>query len=193
MKTFPLYCGNCMTLMRLPLAGAETRSACPACGAELEAHVFPAAFRLVRGRWPEPLVAEGEAGCFYHANQRAEVHCQSCGRFLCALCDVEFEGKHLCPLCIEAGIQSGAMKHLRTSAINYDSLAFAIALFPIITVYFTVFTAPLALFVAIWGWKKHESLTPRNRSRFVAAILLASAQIAAWGIGLVMLLQGLFQ
>jgi len=181
MKTLPLYCGNCGTLVRVPLAAAEAATTCPSCRAAIEARVFPAAFHSPIGRLAEPVVADGEAGCFYHPDKRAEVHCESCGRFLCALCDVELESKHVCPLCIEVGITQGTMPHLRNSIIPYDSLALALAVVPPVTligIYFLIFTAPTALIIAIYGWNKPTGMLTWRRGRLVLAMLIAVAEIA---------------
>jgi hypothetical protein len=195
-KALPLYCGNCATLLRVPIGGPETAAACPSCGAPIEARVFPAAFHQEQGRPAEPVVAEGEAGCFYHSDKRAQTHCASCGRFLCALCDVEFEGQHRCPLCIEAGIKQGAMPHLRNSITPYDSLALAVAVLPpatIIGIYFLIFTAPAALILAIYGWNKPPGMLTWRRGRLVLAMLIAVAEIVAVVGFIVSLAMGAFK
>ena len=48
------------------------------------------------GRSGERILVEGEAACFYHAEKRATVACSACGRFLCALCDLDFSDHHFC-------------------------------------------------------------------------------------------------
>src|SRR5271167_2935315 len=71
---------------------------CPACGAGTMIEVYPAMFHLVSsGGAGEKIVSSEEAACFYHPHKRAFVPCDNCGRFLCALCDVELHGQHLCP------------------------------------------------------------------------------------------------
>ena len=64
-----------------------------------------------------------QASCFYHPNKKASVPCDNCGRFLCALCDVDFGGRRLCPACIEAGSGTESETTLDTRRILYDKLA----------------------------------------------------------------------
>src|SRR6266446_893460 len=76
---------------------------CPRCQAWLQVHLFPAFAREVAVVAAEPALIEGESSCFYHPHKKALLACEGCGRFLCALCDVEIGGVHRCPRCLEAG------------------------------------------------------------------------------------------
>ncbi|HWF46066.1 MAG TPA: hypothetical protein VG168_03590 [Bryobacteraceae bacterium] len=64
--------------------------------------------------------------------------------------------------------------------MRYDSLALAISTVPIVTVFLTLFTAPLALGIALFTFRKQCSVAPRSKVRFVAAIVISLAQISAW-------------
>jgi hypothetical protein len=57
--------------------------------------------------------------------------------------------------------------------------------FPMITIYFTLITAPIALYLAIRHWKSPTSLVRRTKIRFILAMVLASLQILAWTTGIV--------
>ena len=46
--------------------------------------------------------------------------------------------------------------------------------------WFTVFTAPAAIFVALRYWKAPSSLLQRSKIRFVVALLIAGLQVAGW-------------
>ena len=165
---------------------------CPSCRAPLSIAIFPAlARRIGPGSAGETLSAEGEAGCFDHPDRRAVVHCASCGRFLCALCDVEFDGQHLCPTCLETGARTGRLGKLQTQRVLYDRLALVLAVVPILTIYFTLITAPAAIVVAVRYWKAPGSLVAGKRVRLVLAILIALPQIVAWGTLFYYLARGL--
>src|SRR5512135_125658 len=83
---------------------------CPSCGTRQQTELFPAFFRAAPvGSAGETIVVEGEAGCFYHPEKKAVVPCAECGRFLCALCDLELNGRHLCPGCLESGQRKGRL------------------------------------------------------------------------------------
>ena len=154
---------------------------CLACGASSQVEVFPAALRPPGpGASGERVHMEGEASCFYHPAKKAVVPCESCGRFLCAVCDVELSGAHLCPACLESGKKKGRLKQLENTRTLYDSLALAVAVFPIIAWPFTLVSAPIALYLAIRYWNAPTSIVRRSKWRAVLAIVIALLQIAGW-------------
>lgn len=128
----------------------------------------------------EPVVTAEEASCFYHPEQRAAESCGRCGRFLCALCDLEIGSEHLCPTCFEGGRKSGKLSQVQNRRTLYDSLALSLAILPMIVWPLTIITAPLVLFISVYYWKKPLSIIPRTRGRFVWAIIFALLQIAGW-------------
>jgi hypothetical protein len=154
---------------------------CPACGVLLQVEVFPALFRKIStGRSGEAIMVEGESSCFYHPQKKAVLPCDGCGRFLCALCDCLFDGRHFCPACLETGKSKGKIQNLENQRTLYDGIALALAIFPMIIFYFTIITAPMALFVAIRYWKAPQSILRRTKIRFIAAIVVSLLQIAGW-------------
>ncbi|MEI9894526.1 MAG: hypothetical protein WDN28_11725 [Chthoniobacter sp.] len=157
--------------------------ACPSCRARLQVEVFPAVLRPPGlGVAGETVVLDGEATCFFHATKRAVVPCGSCGRFLCAVCDVEMNGEHLCSLCIESGKKKGRMQKLENKRTLYDNLALAVALIPMIFGYTTIIGAPIAIFIAIRYWNAPSSVVPRTRWRSVVAIIVALLQLVGWAV-----------
>lgn len=182
MDTHAIACLRCRGA--LPPAAVNTPAPvpCPACGAWTMTAVFPALFRRPASGAPgERLVAEDEAGCFYHPRKRAATVCELCGRFLCALCDVDFNGKHCCPACIEHGAQKGTLPSLDNYRMLYDSTALGLAVLPLFfCVFATAVTAPLSLYVALRYWKAPTSILGRTRVRMVLALALAGAQLVLW-------------
>lgn len=183
-------CPKCKT----PLPTAPSVKAgfdvCSGCGSAIQAISFPALGRgLVPGNVGQAIVTEGEAGCFYHPQRRSVVACSACGRFLCALCDVELDGQHLCPACIETGQRKGKLVQLENRRILYDNMALAIAVIPLLIFMWpaTIATAPAAVVCGILWWKKQSSIVPRTRIRLILAIVLGVLQIAGWAVGLVLL------
>lgn len=143
--------------------------------------VFPAALRPPGPAAPaEAIMVEGEASCFYHPKKKAVLPCESCGRFLCALCDLELHGQHICPACLKAGKQKGKIRQLENRRTLYDSLALAVAVYPMIFVWTTIIGAPIALYIAIRYWKAPTSIVSRSRWRAWLAIVIALLQIAGW-------------
>jgi hypothetical protein len=165
---------------------------CPACRVPLHVEVFPALFRPpARGRGGEALMVEGESSCFYHPQKKAIVPCQGCGRFLCALCDCELRGEHFCPACLEVGRQKGRIQRLENQRTLYDGIALSAAVLPLLIFYFTVVTAPIALYIALRYWNAPRSIVHRTKIRLVMAIIVATLQIIGWGVGVYFLTAGL--
>ena len=162
---------------------------CPSCRAAVTAEVFPALLRpLEQGVAGEALLADDDAACFHHPQKRAVRPCGGCGRFLCALCDIEVGAEHLCPACLESGIRTGRMQHLESQRTLYDRIALAVAVIPMFIFYFTLVTAPLAIFLAFRHWRKPTSLVTPSRWRFVLAIVLGTVQMIGWGFLIVFLI-----
>ena len=154
---------------------------CPACSVPLMGEIFPALFRKTSaGQSGEAIMLEGESSCFYHPQKKAVLPCDGCGRFLCALCDCPLHGKHFCPGCLEAGRTKGKIKSLENQRTLYDSIALALAIYPLLIFYFTLITAPMTLFIAIRYWNAPQSILRRTKIRFIAAIVIALLEIAGW-------------
>jgi hypothetical protein len=177
-----VQCPACQAWLLEGVFNQPQMSPCPACGVPLQVEAFPALFRGQNtGRSGETIIIEGESSCFYHPQKKAVVPCQGCGRFLCALCDCELNGQHFCPACLDAGKTRGKIKSLENQRTLYDSIALSLAVYPLLIFYFTLVTAPMSLFVAFWYWNAPRSIVRRTKIRYVAAIILASMQIAGWG------------
>lgn len=173
----------------LILSDPSVQSACPSCRADIRVDAFPALFHDVApGSSGEALFTEGESSCFYHSAKKAVVPCEGCGRFLCSLCDIELDGKHLCPTCIEKGVKKGKLERLQADVTRYDDIAMLLAVVPLIFFCVTVFTAPAALFIAVRHWNSPGTVTPRGKWRFVAAIILSSLEMIGWGIAAIRLM-----
>jgi hypothetical protein len=141
--------------------------------------VFPAIEQRRVGALPESLGAETEASCFYHPQSRAAVPCEECGRFLCQLCDLETEGRHLCPVCFQTGLSTRKLETMESRRVLYDTLALALATFPALLFWPAFVCAPMALFIVVRRWRSPGSILPRTRIRYYLAVLLALAEIAA--------------
>jgi hypothetical protein len=154
---------------------------CPACGARSQVDVFPAALRPPGpSSVGEAVMVEGEASCFYHPAKKAVLPCDSCGRFLCAICDVELNGQHICPACLESGKRKGKLKNLENRRTLYDNLALTVATLPLIFVWPSIVGAPIAIYIAIRYWKAPTSVIPRTRVRAILAIIIALLTIFGW-------------
>lgn len=152
---------------------------CQFCGAQLETIVFPAMFAPPAAAIPEAIAEASEAACFYHPENRAVIPCDACGKFLCTVCDLDLDGRHLCHECLDRGIQ-GKAATLEDRRVLWDSMALGLATWPLITIYLPIFSAPIALFLAIRHWRAPASVLPRTRIRWVIAIVLSIAEIVGF-------------
>ncbi len=146
---------------------------CPSCGRQLAAFVFP---RAVEARPPARLQAAavaGDAVCFFHASAAAERACDACGRYVCHLCDVELEGRHYCPTCVENPGAAAPQKALTSSEFQYDSMVLSLSLLWILVWPSWILVMPYCLIVTVRHWKSpRRYLLPRSPWRFVAGDLL---------------------
>lgn len=178
-----IHCLKCRSALLDGVFNLDQFAPCPTCASPLQVEVFPAMFReLPRGSAGELVITDAEASCYYHPKKKAVQPCEACGRFLCALCDCEHQGKHLCPSCLESGRTKGRIKSLENFRTRYDNIALALAVYPILIFYFTLITAPMTLFVAIRYWKAPRGLTQTSNVRFVVAILVALLELGGWSL-----------
>jgi uncharacterized RDD family membrane protein YckC len=177
----PSQCPRCQSsvLEIAPTSNGFTR--CTQCYTTFQVEAFPALFRQ-----PEPapeaelVLLEGESACFYHGERKALLLCHACGRFLCALCDCEISSGHYCPSCLEAGVTKGKITSLESRRTKQDSIALSLAIAPMLLFYFTIVTAPAALYLAIKHWNSPRGVIHHTKVRLVLAMILASLQIIGW-------------
>lgn len=184
-----LACGRCGRSLfenTNPLGGSGR---CPGCGVFFRVEVFPALFHgRELPRTGEALMTETESSCFYHPDKRAATPCDCCGRFLCALCDIELDGRHLCAGCVSAERAKGRIERLENQRVLYDVIALDAALIPLALTPCFWWLLPLlspvgacvALYVALRYRKAPGRIPPRRRWRTGLAVSLAVVQLIAW-------------
>lgn len=157
-------------------------SRCPGCRARLETHVFPAFFGRISASVAG--LAAG-AACAFHPRKGAVAACRGCGRFVCALCEVEFNGEAWCPACANLGGGEGRLGPLESEAVRYDQLALMLGFWPLILVftlwicwpvYFLTAAATFYVVVRHWG-APARAFIPRPRTRLVLAAMMAGLQL----------------
>src|SRR5262249_27253386 len=128
MQENSLCCPRCRAIWPSSPEALANLASCPSCGREFRINIYPA-FNLPRavGSTSEAVILEGEAACFYHPQKRAVIPCTRCGRFLCALCHLDFKDEHLCPSCLEVGRIKGGLNKFDTVRTRYDSAALYLA------------------------------------------------------------------
>ena len=165
---------------KVPLNGIVGRGegVCDSCATVLEFVLFPSLRRA------KPVVravrsVDGDATCFFHTQNQAAAVCDGCGRYVCAVCEVPGdEGRKLCPPCVSAGRKKAAIK--ADEIVAYDAMAMGLGLLPMLMWPLTLVTAPITMFVAVYGWRKPRSLVRPGCARFVVAIILSALQMCGW-------------
>ncbi len=167
-----VLCTKCQKQIPLERYNAGDLAPCRGCSSAVMAAVFPAVNRLLAPRVRADLVVDAESSCFYHGRKRAAAVCDSCGRFLCSLCDIHMGSRHLCPACVAGGEEApSAVENSRTL---YETLAIVLAVAPLVV-------TPLAsLYLALRHWGDRPTLVPRSRVRWYVAIVLALTQLGLW-------------
>lgn len=178
-----IQCPACRAWLMEGVLNQPEFTPCPACGVPLLTEIFPALFRKAGAvQSGQAVLIEGESSCFFHPQKKAVLPCDSCGRFMCALCDCTLHGQHLCPTCLEAGKTKGKIKSLENQRTLYDRIALSLAILPLLIFYFTLITAPMTLFIAIRYWNAPRSILRRTKIRFIIAILIALLEIGGWAV-----------
>lgn len=176
-------CNKCGAVLPPEMYNTSRLDMCSSCGTPVRIDVFPALFRPIQtGVKSVSLPEDDVSSCYYHPQKKAAIPCETCGRFLCSLCDIEFNDRHLCPSCIETGRKKRKIKNLENHRVLYDRIAFFLSVAPILLFWVTIITAPASIIIAIRHWKSPLSIIPRTRVRYILAIFFSSLQIGGWMI-----------
>src|SRR5262245_56801554 len=175
-----LSCPHCKRVLGPGSWIDATAGVCQSCRTGFEFVGFPALNAAAVKVAPQTAVLAADSVCFFHAENRAEAVCDGCGRLLCAVCAIPFGGQRVCPTCIATSKKAGAAATVRHRTLHHR-IALAIALYPLITIYFTLVTAPVALGYVVYAWRKPGSLVRGNpRVLLVIAGVLALLEIGGW-------------
>lgn len=165
---------------------------CPYCGNRMQIRTWP----VIRQNATAMAALSDQATCFFHPDKAFQACCQRCGRFVCALCDLQLGAEHVCPACFERGrANSGSeagQAEWRHRDVLYDSIALTIG-WGWILFWPVIFAAiPTAIFLHIKYRKAPRAyLIARSGWRFWVAyaglawlpLLLGSAFFLRWMAG----------
>ena len=164
-----LACPNCEG----SVAPVETRTGwqnCPYCDKRLQLWLWPVMHHNTSAAAAMP----NQATCFFHPEKAFQACCQRCGRFVCALCDLQLGAEHVCPTCFERGRVdtglNGGQAEWRHRDVLYDSIALVIGWCWIIFWPVLLVALPMVIFLHVKYRKAPRSyLIPRSGWRFWAA------------------------
>jgi hypothetical protein len=165
---------------------------CPSCTNQLQVYLWP----VVRQNTNAATALSDQATCFFHPDKAFQACCQRCGRFVCALCDLQLGAEHVCPTCFERGrADSGAEAgkgEWRYRDVLYDSIALTVGWAWILFWPTIIVAIPAAIFLHVKYRKAPRSyLIPRSGWRFWTAymgfvwlpLLIAVPFFARWMAG----------
>jgi hypothetical protein len=178
-------CGGAVT----PTEASSGWQNCPYCEKRLRIRIWPVA----RQKTNAASAMSEQATCFFHPEKAYEACCQRCGRFVCALCDLQLGAEHVCPTCFErgrtdTGLHAGTAEW-RHRDILYDSIAVTIGWGWILIWPFIVAALPATIVLHVKFRKAPRAyLIPRSGWRFWVAyvgliwlpLLIASPFLARW-------------
>jgi hypothetical protein len=171
-------CPLCSTSIPVSAITPQGPSSCTGCGAPLRLEVFPRILRGLAPGEPPAAVRDDDASCYVHLGNRAARPCSSCGRYMCTLCDIEIDGRNVCPACLEAGhADSERLVHERTL---WGRIVVSMSILPLLIFYVTVFTAPAAVVLAVVKRRAPTSLVRPSRLNLWLGASFAALQIVGW-------------
>lgn len=174
-----IHCTRCSAPLPVWVIQAGDSAMCPSCNAGMIIRAFPALVASRPQLNPDDLRIEaGEASCFYHLSKRASASCARCGRFVCALCAVDFDGAVWCPGCLADARAGKKDIRFENRRVLWDSIALSTATLPFFLALWPALPGSLAaIFISIRYWKRPGSLVPRGKWRFVLAVLISLAEL----------------
>ncbi len=180
-----LTCPACGAALGSYGLDAVQEAACPGCHVHMRGQVFPAWSKPVSNVPRFERAMEGEAVCFFHPANRAVLPCETCGRFLCTVCDLQVGSRHLCPVCLSKGLGKEKLQEIVPRRSLWRRAAFILGLVPLVL---SIMLWPVlfvsggtAVIVALIGWKRPGSLV-RGPQRWAAVlgIVLGLLQLGVW-------------
>jgi hypothetical protein len=154
----------------IPVESETEWQYCPSCTNRMQICLWPVSRKSNRAA----TALSDQATCFFHPDKSFQACCQRCGRFVCALCDLELGAEHVCPACFErgradSGTETGKAEW-RHRDVLYDSIAATVGWGWIL--FWPVFVAalPTAIVLHVKYRKAPRSyLIPRSGWRFWSA------------------------
>jgi hypothetical protein len=181
MRSTIVRCSACDRALTLPHTVGSGTLTCTHCSQATRLWLFPALYREKSGTEAQHLLDEGHSSCMNHPTKQAVTVCNGCGKFLCSLCDIDWNGEHVCSTCIEHRKSDDTKNELRSEYIHYDRVVLALALASFVLYFLGVVLAPIALYIGWRYWNEPWRPVPYRKWGMVAYIALAFLILLGWG------------
>lgn len=172
-----LQCPGCRSRLQVGREVPAFEEKCPVCRREVRVTIFPRLFReFVRPNNGTP-AAEGEAACTFFPELSAETVCDECGCFMSAKAAVSWGGREICLPCLHRlrEVEKDPAYLGRARLQDKRALALVTWLAP-----FSLFTAPLAIYLLLRYRGEPEGFVPRGRGIWWIAFILSVAWLITW-------------
>jgi len=173
-----LQCPDCRSPLKVGRRVDTLEENCPVCRAEVNLTLFPRLF----GEFEtiadvEATTVENESSCSFFPGLRAEKVCDECGAFLSHRAAISWGGRDLCLPCLHRlrEVERSPDYIARTRLNDRRALALVTWLAP-----FSLFTAPIALFLLLRHRGKPEGFVPRSGAIWWIAFALATSLLIGW-------------
>jgi len=191
------WCPACQAEGVVPFQAGAEAATCRSCRSEVRAVLFPALWKGMEPPPPPVPPMEGEPACYFSPDRRADHVCDQCGVFMSAAHSGKWGARRICLPCLEKLRASGRDSRFESGRVLWDNICLGLAFAPIalfLPFYglVSIVTAPAALVLGIWHWRKPRSLVPRGPWRMIVALVLAGGQVALMAVGFFFLVRELF-
>jgi hypothetical protein len=176
-ETAILQCPSCRSPLKVARLVSSLEERCPVCRAETHLTTFPRLYGNFAGGAEDAPASENEATCSFFPALRAQLVCDECGTFLSHRASTRWGGEVLCLPCLHRLREVEKSPDFIAKSMLHDRRALFLVtwLAP-----FTLFTAPLAIFLLLSHRGKPEGFVPRGRTIWWIAMTLAAVWLTAW-------------
>jgi len=177
-----LQCPLCRSSLNVNRYVDGLEEHCPVCGKDVRLAAFPRLYREPVDDSKPALAGDESAPCSFYPELKAEKVCDECGCLLSSRAAVRWGDQDFCLPCLHRLREEKRDVHFVARSRLHDNLALALVtwLAP-----FTLFTAPVALFLLVRHRGAPTSFVPRGRARWWIAMILTVGWLLAWAVVLV--------
>lgn len=164
-----IACPKCEVEITSTEPNAEWQT-CPICEKRFLIRSWP----TIRQNTNASVALSDHATCFFHPDKTVKACCRRCGRFVCALCDLQLGAEHVCPTCFERGRSDAdgrnSESEWRYRDVLYDTIALTVGWAWILFWPTFVVALPAAIFLHVkYRMAPRSYLIPRSGWRFWVA------------------------
>jgi len=180
---FGVLCPRCRYTFTYPAHTDLLENSCAICRAKTEYHFYPRYFRDPEEEGTRSALShKGDATCVFYPELKAEKICDECGSFLSSKAAVDWSGSTYCMPCLYHLREKKRETDFQAKSVLHENRALGLMIF---LLPFSLFTAPLALFLLLKNRKVRGGFVPRTGIRWWLALVLSITLTTAWIVFLV--------